>query len=1387
MTHGTIFRVLNVLFLLFCVTILQADLLLRLDVPDADPSGVWKLPAELTELLAATPRARITPVGHRLDPHFPVLHLTVPATVRESDWRATLAASAGIRWAAPNRLLSVEDLWSQDSLSSEQWALGWLRAEEAWQLEESNREVLLAIVDTGLLVDHPDLSGRLWCNPGEDLAGDGCWRATSNGIELDPADLNGIDDDGNGLIDDLCGYDFVDSPGRPVGGDDLVPDPLPLDEHGHGTLVTGVAAAVRGNGIGIAGISNSCRVVPLRVANRLGFVEEDDLASALLYAIDLGVDVVNLSLGDDAGSPLLEDLVEYAVSQGVLLVASAGNTGDTRAHYPSDYPGVIAVGAATQAAGGIARAGFSSHGPGLDLLAPGQQIMSCDLNGGWSLFGGTSAAAPFVSAGLAMALARDPDLLADELPAMLRLSCLDMGPDGPDDEHGAGLLDLRALLEERRAPRLELHAPPHGLAVDPSTSDPLPLVLTARGDAHALLLVSLLDPAGSIRWQLEVEQALHRDTLDWLDPLLLDMDGDWELSLELELMDRDRDVLRRRFRVDATPPRVLDSTAGWRWWRGLPHLAVSIRLDDPVNAGLVSLGVPVQPAAAWLDDSGRHHRLLPSQAGGPLAWQLENGTGWSALQDIDTLAAPPATPLILQPSWRDAGLPVGRALVLPREVLPDGRAELLLAQETDSGALLELALWSAASPTGEARKHYALPRPLYPVALQDRDGDLLLLASAGGECRLYQLGPDGAEELAQFAGVDAVRFLPATEEQGLRLLLRSRAARPAYELWRWEQGAGPTLLADLGSSPLERPSSWDAASAEWADLDANGRPELWLADAGGQIWALEEQSDTEFDLRFAFDLGTEGPGRAMRSVADSQGRPSLWFSTRRPASEEHSPDPGLWTLGRVVWEDEAARVEWLQAGAGEVSSAGMGQGLVQAGNGEALLLASWPGLLRLDAEGAVTAWLEAPGNDAYHARQVLEVDGRLLVQRKRVTPGADPWVLLELPDNEATLPPAWSAESRALSAGELHLAWNESAATDLRLFAREQGTEPLQLLATVEAAARFYRDTLAAPGLAMEYALQAGENGDESSWGPLGALLGLQGEDPPRLDSVRWMAEPGWLRLRFDRPLRAGDPAAETCTFVDPQGNSVAVASLWNPAPGSELIVLPAGEDHPAGSWRLLLAPVRSRAGAESAELEIGFELERTGILPAILSATAVDSQTLELRFSTAMDPGPLQNPVHYRFEPPRRIASLQPLDQAGTLRMGFSAMESLVPGTAILLRTNGLVDAGGRPLAGEAARILWGDWAARLKTVSVHPAPWRADRHDPRGPSFSGLPPGSRLLLYDLQGRLLQELQSTTGLALNWDLELKRGGKANSGVYLWLAIGPDGVGRKEGKVVIIR
>ncbi|MCO6430939.1 MAG: S8 family serine peptidase [Deltaproteobacteria bacterium] len=306
--------------------------------------------------------------------------------------------------ALASRNLSREDYWCEpnfifetaalpaDTHSGLMYSIGSMKLSSAWDQTTGSEEIVVAVIDSGAELDHEDLKANLWINPGE-IAG------------------NMIDDDGNGFVDDVHGFNFVDS-GLP-----------PTDELGHGTHVAGIIGAEANNGAGIAGVAWNVRLMTLKFIGGDGFGTTTAAIQAIDYAVANGARVINASWGSaGSNSKALEQAIVRARDAGVLFVAAAGNNSqnlDIKPFYPASFElsNVVSVAAIGQ---DDRLAGFSNYGPGsVDIAAPGAGVVSTYLGGGYAYLSGTSMAAPQVAGVAALMLSVNQALLPHELKALM--------------------------------------------------------------------------------------------------------------------------------------------------------------------------------------------------------------------------------------------------------------------------------------------------------------------------------------------------------------------------------------------------------------------------------------------------------------------------------------------------------------------------------------------------------------------------------------------------------------------------------------------------------------------------------------------------------------------------------------------------------------------------------------------------------------------------------------------------------------------------------------------------------------------------------------------------------------------------------------------------------
>jgi len=329
-----------------------------------------------------------------------------------------LEQADGVLYAEPDHTIHQTDV-PDDPGFDDEWGLGAIRAPAAWDVTTGSPGVTVAVVDTGMDAGDPDLAPNLYTNPGESGGG---------------RETNGIDDDGDGRIDDVHGWDFVDG------------DNQPQDDNGHGTHVAGTIGARGNDGNGVAGVSWSTSLMALRVLDANGSGLVSNAITAYSFAARSGARIVNASLGGSSYSRAERDAI--AAAPNTLFVVAAGNDAqdnDSSPEYPCDYnlPNVVCVAASDQ---NDALASFSNYGDtNVDLAAPGVDIVSTWPGNQYARLSGTSMATPHVSGAAALVLAHTPDLTTAGLRSAL-LSSVAPVPSLAGKVATGGRLDVAAAL-----------------------------------------------------------------------------------------------------------------------------------------------------------------------------------------------------------------------------------------------------------------------------------------------------------------------------------------------------------------------------------------------------------------------------------------------------------------------------------------------------------------------------------------------------------------------------------------------------------------------------------------------------------------------------------------------------------------------------------------------------------------------------------------------------------------------------------------------------------------------------------------------------------------------------------------------------------------------------
>lgn len=315
-----------------------------------------------------------------------------------------------IEYAEPNYILIQNELNVPNDvlyLENYQWNLPLIGTEQGWKITRGVEDVTIAVIDTGVDLEHPDLKNRI---------------------------MKGIN-----VLDEAAG---------------------PNDDNGHGTHVAGIIASETNNHEGGAGMTWFNKIMPVKAMGAEGYGTTFDIAKGIIWAVDHGADIINMSLGNYQPSRVLEEAVKYAYEKDVVMVSAAGNDGSDQPTFPSSYPEVLSV-AAVDYDG--KRASFSNFGDYIDISAPGVYIPSTYFKGEYAALSGTSMAAPHVAGLAALLKSANPDLSNKQIMDIIQTTAVDLGAQGKDTDYGNGLIDVNSALQHAQQETSQKMKKPGGL------------------------------------------------------------------------------------------------------------------------------------------------------------------------------------------------------------------------------------------------------------------------------------------------------------------------------------------------------------------------------------------------------------------------------------------------------------------------------------------------------------------------------------------------------------------------------------------------------------------------------------------------------------------------------------------------------------------------------------------------------------------------------------------------------------------------------------------------------------------------------------------------------------------------------------------------------------
>lgn len=1276
-----------------------------------------------------------------------------------------------IDYYEPIRALKISQIVN-DSLIQQQWYLETIKAREAWQITTGSQDIIIGVIDTGIDYTHPDLKGSLWIN-----------NAEKNGI-------SGIDDDNNGFIDDSVGWDFTDAPRFSDGGDYIDPDNDPIDEYGsgHGTQIAGIIAAQANNEIGIAGIGPNLSVMNIRAGTASGYLEEDDVANALIYALDNGAKIVNMSFGDVALSRFLKDIIYYTYQQGLVLIASAGNSGNDEIHYPSGLAETISVGA-TDKDDNIT--GFSNYGPTIDCVAPGSEILSTAVNGKYNVVSGTSFSTPIVSAIAGLILSVNPDFSSERVRNILKTSADDILYYGWDTYSGAGRVSAFNAVNVPDGGILKLIEP---MPNSSTAMDKISIIGTAlHPDIKSILLEygEGKEPQNWITISAFENRQILADTIGILNTANI-TDSVITLRMVMTLYHGKSDEIRTNLKIDRTPPVISNVSITPLYDGAEVSKLISFRTDDITSAKIyLSENFETRPAVSVeLDYETNDHRikLNESEFSGNYQFYIEAENQSHLVNKDDNNDSYYSFTLINDFNWEEFKevswtLPAGYMLDKEVDLDHDGKNEVIISRYNENQAFGPIEIYEFEIDHFEKRletEFKAIPRDAGDV---DNDGLSDFLLGYGKFSFLFESTSSDQFPKNQVWS-DTVSFWAAgyadlDNDGWSEIIGRNDSSYIILENYSdnaFEQ-IGVLINPTAGNNQLGVPKY------ELLDITNDNKNEFIFGDYDGDIIIYESTGDDVFQLLTTTKV-SQFDATSLITGINIDGKSKLYTAshTSDELDYEHEFDSRYWAIEQFEpgpYNNQLVKTNGINIygyqGLKEFDSGLMVHSLHDR---TYLFTALYPNIyvFKIEDNDIIPIW---HSNDVYsNTVLIADFDGDLIeefyyndgIRIKGLT-----LPIKNRPDRPHML------NAYALDSTRAKIQWSPVSGVDYYQLFRGINNTALMPYAKIENDIN-YIDSVLNINQDYYYAVRAVDSTFEIIASQLSPIDSIKTDFPPKLISGNLINEKQIL-LIFDKKIAFSDAFKFTAYSIQSKRYNTSALIMKD-----QTSILTGFSDKLkcVVTETIIVKNIFDRNGIpiDQSYNKIDIKCDGNFIEPYLLSIDIINNRHIDLTFSEPMNETDLLHTENYQLCPRGEVVDIEILDDLNTIVRIVLSKDSRVGGLGIqsYLRLRNIHSALGILLE-ETNKIYLNEEIFDLSKVFIYPQPVKPEHNLV---TFAKLPDNVIIHIFNMNGKLIRTLDHDTYFnGIQWDLKDSNNQSVHSGIYIYRIVHPEH--EKIGKLLIVR